>query len=214
MKTDNTELNSVFTSYDNVPETLVEALLNAKECVSDDATRYALNEPIIKRVADSAVEVVATNGHILSRRTIQIGELAKEFKTDKAYRLRDETTPILKLMLKATRKTSSAYQAEVSPKSITLSSVLAKGLSVTLEPCDSYPEYNQLTPTIDEENLVTLAFNPDYLTMLFDAMKSDKRQVGIKLQFDKSKFLSGKYLNPMPVIVGDDGLGLLMPIRL
>lgn len=213
MKTDNTELKPNFTAFENVPQALPEAILNAYACASGDATRYHLMSPIVRKVDSTTVEVVANNGHCLSRRQVVVGALAEALQDGVCYQPVEGALDLLKLMLKKAPKSYSVFEACSGKDSFTLQNAQSK-VEIRLTKQELYPDFEHIYPKLNAETTITLGLNPEYLVDLLKAMAQSKGDRSIYLSFDTSKVVNGQYLTPMMIQVGQEKQGLLMPCRL
>jgi len=167
--------------------------------------------PVVRKVNETTVEVVATNGHALSRRAVVVGELAAALKDKVTYRVHEESMDALKLMLKGTPKTHPVFESEVGPSFFTVKNTQT-GIAIRLTDTE-YPNFDSIYPKLNPETTITVGFQPEYLMDLLKAMRDTKEVKMIYLSFDYSKQSKGEYLAPMPIQVGQEKLGLLMPCR-
>lgn len=177
------------------------AIIQAFNSASDDMTRYHICH-VLLFAEKGRVQVVATDGHILSRVSVDDSDVAIALKSDR-FLVSPEALPALKMLAKEFKHgipmkfEDGALVVFSETTQVQIKTEKTLGIE--------YPDYLAVWPKVAEDAF-SVDLNPELLMSLFKALKEDKRQVGVTLVFrDK--------LSPILVEVGGNS-GVLMPMRL
>lgn len=188
-------------------------IIDAFKVASTDETRYHLCAVKIKALDDTRVKITATDGTMLSDYIAVDPELALNIlktESDTVFALRD-MLPVLKIIAKekfipdALQESGPYKRVEIGfPGGVIATLKTAKELDF------SYPDTDQLwANTETDSETVQVSFNPDLLKAVFESLKSEKKQFGVKLTIKKAT--TG--FNPIVVSVGANN-GLVMPMKI
>lgn len=183
-------------------------IIDAFSVASKDETRYQLTAVKVKALDDSRVKIIATDGTMLSEYINVDPELALNIlktESDTVFATRD-MLPVLKIVAKETIIPDACSNGRVE---IGFPGGVIATLKTERELGFSYPDTDVLwTNTETGEDTVEINLNPDLIKAVFQSLKSEKGQKGVKLTIKKAP----KGFNPVVVSVGGQN-GLVMPMR-
>lgn len=204
---------TIFKEIKNMSQTkeFVEVLKKVSKTTSKDATRYNLCGVFVQRLENGYVQFQASDGHCYSNRTEHLPEVNEIMKTKGHYWFHRD---IIKEM-----KITGYIPPVISAQGEELSIVSASGVQYRSESMDNRPDFEHIEPRklIDgEADHVEVAFNPDLLTYVRDALARGKKgspgitvRIPIKRNDDNTiEPTLGAY-----VAVSDGSIGLIMPMR-
>lgn len=166
--------------------TTIEVLGNMLKAASDDETRYRLTAVLIQKMnygKQAVLEAHVTDGHIACKRIINDGSLLEALKTGDKVLFFPDAVKSLKNMC------GKGQVLHVSRESDTVIEFSLGGQSVKVPINDqeskTYP-VGQIKGfySTQRESPIRVLFNPELLQALLVAMREDKRQVGVTLEFD------------------------------
>lgn len=193
--------------------TTIEALGNMLKAASDDETRYRLTAVLIQKInygKQAVLEAHVTDGHIACKRTLPDSNLCEVLKTGDSFLVFPDVLKSLKSMagktpvLPCTRVDDSKIEFFLGGQSILV--------PINDQEAKTYPVGQMAgSYSTQRESPIRVVFNPELLQTLLVAMREDKRQVGVTLEFDAADL--NKAISVQ--VNGCEGKfnGVLMPLR-
>lgn len=193
-------------------ETL-QTLLAMVKAASDDQTRYRLTAVLLQVKNYGKLKVLeahVTDGHIACKRTLPDSNLCEVLKTGDSFLVFPDVLKSLKSMagktsvLPCTRVDDSKIEFSLGGQSIL---VPINDQEAKTYPVDQMAGFYKT----ERKSPIRVTFNAELLESLLQAMREDKRQCGVTIEFDAAN------LNTcigVSVQGGESGFnGVLMPMR-
>lgn len=182
----------------------LNAIINAFNTASNDATRYHLNHVRVTAYGPM-VQVEASDGYMLSDVRVEDKELA-ELIGSTVYAVSPDALPGLKQaakLFKTMGRVASRLGDKDALELVTGPSVIR--IDTAREANIQFPDFNQVKPKHPEDSF-SISLNPELLLDLLKALQEDKRSTMATLTFGKDP------MSPIAVEVSGQQ-GVLMPMR-
>jgi uncharacterized protein (DUF1330 family) len=178
----------------------VNALINALNSVSKDATRFNIQNVLIEQTKkENVISITATNGHFLTQ----------VFLEDDLYgHLPEKGIMILDTEIK---KLKALKIKRIDSFKIDGAKWIINGLTIETTQ-GQYPNYRQIIPEYKDDETMSVSFNAEYLERMLQAMRSSKNKTNVILKIPTVESKSQKAI--LVTVSGEkECSGVLMQCR-